>query len=69
MNRVRPAASDASAEAQCVTIHVPLSFRRRGGRKQVVSPDGGSYMARKPCGDSGLVKAIARAYRWQRMLE
>ena len=53
-----------------VIIGVPLQFRRRGGRKQVVMPQGESVSFRKESiVDNTLVKAIARAHRWQRMLE
>ena len=58
-----------------MTVHVPLAFKRRGGRKQVVTPGGGedggeAGWAHAPARvDSTLVKALARAHRWQRMLE
>jgi hypothetical protein len=53
-----------------LTVSVPLQFRRRGGRKQVVTPEGERASVRKqPLLDNTLVKAIARAYRWQHMLE
>ena len=39
-----------------------------GGRKLVITPDGETHRPR-PRVDSALVKAIARAHRWQRMLE
>jgi hypothetical protein len=45
-------------------------FQRRGGRKRIVAPDG-SEIARttKSQPDGTLVKALARAWRWQRMLD
>jgi hypothetical protein len=48
---------------------VPLAIRRRG-RKTVVTPDGatGPVPARVRT-DPALVKALARAHRWQRMLK
>jgi hypothetical protein len=53
-----------------LTVSVPLQFRRRGGRQQVVTPEGERASVRKqPLLDNTLVKAIARAYRWQHMLE
>ncbi len=69
MNRPRSIATDADAEEQGVTIRVPLSFRRRGGRKQVVAPNGASFISPGPRVDSTLIKVIARAHRWQRMLD
>ena len=46
-----------------------MRFQRRGG-KRIVAPDG-SEIARtsKPQPAGTLVKALARAYRWQRVLE
>ena len=60
-----------------VTVRVPLTIRRRGGRKMIISPDGmvTTAGARTPAdiavtrGDPALVKALARAYRWKRMLD
>ena len=49
-----------------LTVDIPLRIRRRGGRKIMLAPDGTSARARI---DSALVKAVARAYRWRRMLE
>ena len=59
-----------------VTVSVPLTIRRRGGRKQIIGPDGA--VARSgdngdavvPVnGDPALIKALARGFRWRRMLE
>jgi hypothetical protein len=52
-----------------VTIKVPFAVRKRGGRKVVLALDGASLPPLAPQVDSTLVKAIARAFRWQKMLE
>ncbi|WP_428674681.1 hypothetical protein [Reyranella sp.] len=52
-----------------VTIKVPFAVRKRGGRKLVLAPDGAPVPPAAPHIDSTLVKAIARAFRWQKMLE
>ena len=59
-----------------VTVVVPMTIRRRGGRKQIIGPDGAPVQARQDgpgmettSGDPTLVKALARAFRWRRMLE
>lgn len=60
-----------------VTVRVPLTIRRRGGRKMIIAPDGVATDARSrkltniavTRGDPALVKALARAFRWKRMLE
>jgi len=57
----------------CLMVQVPLSIRRRPGRKTVVTPE---KVAGPPVpapavqthGDPALVKALARAFRYQRML-
>jgi hypothetical protein len=47
-----------------------MRFQRRGGRKRIVGPDGSAIVPNlKPQPDGTLVKALARARRWQRMLE
>ena len=49
-----------------VTVHVPFRVVKRGGRKEMHLPDG-FRPDRKA--DNTLVKALARAFRWKRMLE
>nr|WP_135503097.1 hypothetical protein [Roseovarius aestuariivivens] len=49
-----------------VTLHVPFRILKRGGRKEMQLPDGAKPSRRA---DSALVKALARAFRWKRMLE
>jgi len=56
-------------EPAVVTIKVPFAVRKRGGRKLVLAPNGAPVPPAAPHVDSTLVKAIARAFRWQRMLE
>ena len=47
-----------------------VRFQRRGGRKRIVAPDGSELApSSKPQPDGTLVKALARARRWQCMLE
>jgi hypothetical protein len=47
-----------------------MRFQHRGGRKRIVAPDGSELApATKPQPDGALVKALARAWRWQRMLD
>ena len=53
-----------------LTVHIPLTVRRRGGRKVVIAPDGTEAPVMTAARiDSTLVKALARAFRWRRMLE
>jgi hypothetical protein len=57
-----------SADGETITVHIPFTFRKRGGRKLVVTPDGASW-APRPRVDNAMVKALARAFRWRRMLD
>ena len=58
-----------SRDPAVVTIKVPFAVRKRGGRKLVLAPDGAPVPPATPHVDSTLVKAIGRAFRWQKMLE
>ena len=49
-----------------VTLHVPFSVVKRGGRKEMQLPHGVRPDRRT---DNTLVKALARAFRWKRLLE
>jgi hypothetical protein len=57
-----------STDGDKITIHIPMTFMKRGGRKLVITPDGTSWSPR-PRVDNAMVKALARAFRWQRMLD
>ena len=48
-------------------IHVPFRIVKRGGRKEMILPPDAS--AERPRSDNTLIKALARAFRWKRMLE
>jgi hypothetical protein len=52
-----------------VTVRIPLVFKKHGGRKSVVSPDGHVWEPSEPLVDRALVRALARAFRWQRLLD
>jgi hypothetical protein len=49
-----------------VTLHVPFRVMKRGGRKEMQLPEGVTHSRRT---DNTLVKALARAFRWKKMLE
>ncbi len=52
---------------ETLSLHVPFRISKRGGRKEVQMPPGAPVQ--RSCIDNTLVKALARAFRWQRMLE
>ncbi len=58
------------SEAASITVRVPLAIRRRPGRKTVVTPAREGSEAVLPArADPALVKALARAFRYQRLLD
>ena len=50
-----------------VTIHVPLRFTVRGGRKTIIGEI--PYQGPKTRFDDSIAKALARAYRWKQKLD
>ena len=52
------------------TVMVPFTIRKRGGRKLVITPDGVAVApAPRARVDSALLKALARGFRWRKLLE
>jgi hypothetical protein len=58
-----------SPDGSTIRVFVSMDWRRRGGRKVIVAPPGCNDWAPPPKIDSALVKALARAHRWRRLLE
>jgi hypothetical protein len=59
---------------ESLTIEVPLTFKKRGGRKQMITPDGRPVSAASSTSSSAgmtesVSRALARAHRWKEMLE
>lgn len=56
----------AKAVPETITVRIPFRLVKRGGRKEMHLPDAASGQRKM---DNTLVKALARAFRWKRMLE
>jgi hypothetical protein len=59
-----------SKDGAVLTVHIPMVFCKRGGRKLMLAPSGTEISplpGRRV--DNALIKAIARAHRWKGMLE
>ena len=68
--KLRVAGKDWEFDGSTITVRIPMIFVRRGGRKVIIAPDGGDAWApTKPRTDETLIRALARAHRWKRMLE
>ena len=50
-----------------ITVHVPMTFAIRGGRKTILTD--AAPAPPQPRIDNALLKALARAHRWRRMIE
>jgi hypothetical protein len=59
-----------TAEGNHLVVQVPLTFKRRGGRKEVVVPPWlQREEQRRARTNNALVIALARAHRWKDVLE
>jgi hypothetical protein len=62
--------AETRRDGTTLVVRIPMRFQRRGGRKRIVAPDGSAIVpSSKPQPDGTLIKALARAWRWQRMLD
>src|SRR5262245_9017053 len=59
----------APPDPAVVIIKVPFAVRKRGGRKLVLAPDGAPLPSLTSQLDNTLLKALARAFRWRKLLE
>ena len=55
-----------STDGHTLTVIIPLAVKPRGGRKAIITP---GVMEVESRHDITLIKALARAFRWLRMLE
>jgi hypothetical protein len=58
-----------SKDGRTATVSIPVTFRQRGGRRQILTPPGNTPWSPAPRLDTALVKAIVRSHRWRLMLE
>jgi hypothetical protein len=69
MTAVQPIKTSVSKDGRTATVSIPVTFLRRGGRKQILTPAGTAPWSPTPRVDTALVKAVVRAHRWRQMLE
>ena len=59
-----------SVEVKILTIHIPMQFKRRGGRKLILAPDGvASPFLPQPVVNDTMLKLLIKAHRWRRRIE
>ncbi len=57
-------------DTDTLTVTVPMTFKKRGGRKLVIAPNGADAWAPPRARiDNTMVKALARAHRWKKLLD
>jgi hypothetical protein len=57
-------------DAEALTVTVPMTFRKRGGRKLVIAPNGADAWALPRARiDNTMVKALARAHGWKKQID
>jgi hypothetical protein len=62
--------AETMLDGTTLVVRIPMRFQRRGGRKRIVAPDSSELaLNTKSQPDGTLVKAVARAWRWQRILD
>jgi hypothetical protein len=62
--------SGAPTDEAALVVSVPLALKRRGGRKEVITPGGGTLtMPVRPRTNASLALTLARAHRWRDLLE
>lgn len=52
-----------------ISIKVPIALKRHGGRKYMILPDGVQPVAPRRHPDVSMVRALAKAYLWQKQLD
>jgi hypothetical protein len=58
------------SDGRTMVVSIPISFRRQGGRKTVVTPSHApTWSPPPPRIDNTVVKALVRAHRWRNLLE
>ena len=59
----------STTDAPTVTVRVPISLRRRGGRKLIITEGGQPTTPTKQQIDNTLLRAVVQAFRWKRLLD
>jgi len=57
-------------DGDCLVVHIPMTFKRRGGRKEIIVPQG--YENKTPTkqqAQNALVMAVVRGHIWRDLLE
>src|SRR3954468_7095128 len=62
--------AESRLEGGTLVVRIPMRLGKQRGRKRILAPDGSELSPpTKPQPDGVLVKALARAWRWQKLLD
>jgi len=57
-------------DGDCIVVHIPMTLKRRGGRKEIIVPQGlDGKTSSKQAAQNAILVAIARAFRWKELIE
>jgi predicted nucleic acid-binding Zn ribbon protein len=69
-SRTEGRGSNWTLDGDTITVFIPMTWKRRGAQKVIIAPGGSDAWApTKAKPDETLIRALARAHRWNRMLE
>ena len=61
---------ESRLEGGTLVVRIPMRLGKHRGRKRILAPDGSELTPpTKPQPDGVLIKALARAWRWQKLLD
>ena len=56
-------------DGKYIMVRVPMEFKKRGGRKEIILPEGARDPNAPPVEESALAISLARAHHWQELVE
>jgi len=61
--------AELGPDGRTLSVRVPIDIGKRGGRKVILAPEDSAVLRSPGIVDSALVKAMARAFRWRKLIE
>jgi hypothetical protein len=69
-SRTKGTAKNWALDGETITVFIPMTWKRRGGQKVIIAPDGGKAWApTKARLDETLIRALASTHRWKGLPE
>lgn len=61
--------TETQPEPEILTVRIPMTLERRGGRKLIIAPEGSTTPVEPPKRDETMIRAIVKAHLWRRRIE